>query len=982
MSTFPNPVHSSGHRVAAVLTLLLLGAVLARPDLASAQTAVPTVTPTPALVRVAVSPRAPTRKVGEFQNFLVTGFFSDGSQKNFTQKVIYSSSNLGAVYPPNEQGNAGRVEAVGVGTAVISVTEPGTGVNSNATDDSAVMEVVLAPTPTPTSTAPTPTRTVTPKPTATATPVLVTLLITPLEAKRNVGQPQNFTVKGVYSNGDEKNLTQAVTYHSSNTSVVQTPNDTSGNKGTTLAVGAGVATISATLDGVTTTATGGDATFTVVVSPTPTATRTGPTPSATLTASPTATATPVLVSIALSPPSTKKGLGAFQNFVATGTFSDGSTKNFTQQVTYSSSDPTIASAPNDPAHKSRVTAVNVGTAIISAVDPDTDIGTAASGGNATFEVFLAPTPTPTNTGKTPTRTVTPSPTPTATPRLIGLTISPTDVKKAVGQVQNFIVNATYSNGEVKNVTQKVLYISSQPSVAATGTDPNSKSKVLAVAPGVAIISAKDPDTGIATVLAESATFTVTMAPTPTPSRTGPTSTGPTRTPTLTASPTPSPTPVLVKIQLEPKTKQRGIGTAQNYTATGTFSDNQTRNLTSLLEYASSDPTIASAPNEAGNPGRILPLAVGVVTISATDPATGVSSSDSGGDATLTVVQASSPRPGATATPGLPEQTGKATTACQRDVRHAARAFVDKKLKALEKCGSAASICVQRKPDDPKCIPAVRARCATELGKLGAARARMIAAVIKHCAGLTSSEVLGADGLDYGEIANSCATRFGRDLSDLTSVAQCLAAQHACRAETLFALERPRTGELFDLVQAPPDASGCRDDSGGGALGLGLGDPKGVGKQVDRCVQALVRGGTGLARTRLAAIGRCLDNVFGCVEAASGNAVCLGKATQKCEREFGRTQREIGKLTVAVSKRCSTIDFDVLRGPLGANLDAVTPVCASYGIPTVASTGDYVACLIRQHECEVAELLHFESPRAEAMLDQIGRSLADGSCPEP
>ena len=272
-----------------------------------------------------------------------------------------------------------------------------------------------------------------------------------------------------------------------------------------------------------------------MIPPTPTVTRTGSTPTPTFTASPTATATPVVVSIALAPVSAQKGLGTFQNYSVNATFSDGSTKNVTQRCTYSSSNPSVATAPNDPNFKSRVFAVGEGTAIISAVDDETGIGSAASNGNAVLDVFLAPTPTPRFTGITPTRTPTPTPTATATPVLMGLVISPTTVNKPAGQTQNFLVMATYSNGDEKNVTQKVDYISSNPAVAQTGTDPNSKSKVLAVAPGVAVIRAKDAATGVMTILDESDTFTVTEAPTPTPTRTGPTSTGPTGTATLTVA---------------------------------------------------------------------------------------------------------------------------------------------------------------------------------------------------------------------------------------------------------------------------------------------------------------------------------------------------------------------------------------------------------------------------------------------------------------
>ncbi len=453
MSTVPHAIPSSARRLLTGLLLAVVTLTTGVP-LASAQTAtrtatpVPTATatPTPKLVRVQVSPRAVERKVGQFQSFAAFGIFSDGSSKNYTQKVIYFSSNLAVAFPPNEEGNAGRVEAVGVGTATISAVEPGTSISSEASGESAIMTVVEAPTPTATRTGPTPTRTFTPIPTATATPILQQLLITPLVAKRKVGEDQNFSVHAIFSDGSDKNVTQLATYSSSNTNVVQTPNDTTTNKGRTVAVGPGVAMIKAVWNGVSTTNTGGDAEFTVTISPTPTVTRTGSTPTPTLSPSPTPSATPVIVSLKLTPETSSKGLGTSQTYVATATLSNGSTQNITQRCTYTSSNPSVAQTGTDPNSKSKVLAVGAGTATISAVDTVTNIGTAASGGNATLDVFLAPTPTPKSTSVTPTRTKTPTPTATATPILQQLQITPLTAKRKVGGDQRFSVKAFVSGG--------------------------------------------------------------------------------------------------------------------------------------------------------------------------------------------------------------------------------------------------------------------------------------------------------------------------------------------------------------------------------------------------------------------------------------------------------------------------------------------------------------------------------------------------------
>ena len=269
----------------------------------------------------------------------MTGFFSDGTQKNFTQKVIYSSNDPASCSRRTLDGNArarrgrrrrhrGRLRDRARDRRQLERfgRQRGDGGRLGADPDADVD-------------GPTPTRTFTPQPTATATPVLVSLVDHAARGRTQRRPGAEFLGTATYSNGDDKNVTQSSTYLSSDPAVVQCPNDISGNRGQTLAVGVGVATISARVRRRHHHGNRRGREFTVVVPPTPTATRTGATPTPTFTAEPTATATPVLVSLALSPPAAKQRLGAFQNFVATATFSDGATKNFTQQVIYSSSDP-------------------------------------------------------------------------------------------------------------------------------------------------------------------------------------------------------------------------------------------------------------------------------------------------------------------------------------------------------------------------------------------------------------------------------------------------------------------------------------------------------------------------------------------------------------------------------------------------------------------------------------------------------------------
>jgi len=76
---------------------------------------------------------------------------------------------------------------------------------------------------------------------------------------------------------------------------------------------------------------------------------------------------------------------------------------------------------------------------------------------------------------------------------------------------------------------------------------------------------------------------------------------------------------------------------QRYTATGYFGGGITQNLTQALIYASSDPAVATTPNIEGDRSRIDVVGEGAATISATHLTAGVSTTDTGDDALLTVV---------------------------------------------------------------------------------------------------------------------------------------------------------------------------------------------------------------------------------------------------------------------------------------------------------------------------------------------------------
>ncbi len=295
-----------------------------------------------------------------------------------------------------------------------------------------------------------------------------------------------------------------------------------------------------------------------------------------------------LTAIKLAPPHGRGTVGAVQYVTAHGTFADGNYRNITQQVEYRSSNPKVAVVKNERGQKSRIDLVGEGRATISAVDPLTRVTSTDSGGDMTLRVVG---------------------------RAERLTMKPIDVQRAVGEFHHFTVTAHYAGGETRNLTQQCKYRSSDPNVALARNIKGDKSRVEAVAPGTATIVAVHPESGLTT---DGATFAVLGA--------------------------------LEQISLAPQHPRRALGEVQHYTATGHYAGGTVRNLTQQVEYATSDSTVATAPNAKGNRSRIATVAFGTVTISARDPATGISSSDGGGDAQLTVYDPAAPKPRADKAP--------------------------------------------------------------------------------------------------------------------------------------------------------------------------------------------------------------------------------------------------------------------------------------------------------------------------------------------
>src|SRR4029077_14779963 len=159
----------------------------------------------------------------------------------------------------------------------------------------------------------------------------------------------------------------------------------------------------------------------------------------------------------------------------------------------------------------------------------------------------------------------------------------------------------------QDLTSQVTWSSSVPAVATISGAAGSPGLALASAVGSTHISA-----ALNGVASPNASLTVTAA-------------------------------TLVSIQVTPPSPSIPNGLTQQFTATGLYSDNSTQDLTSMVTWVSSDPTVASISNTAGSAGLAAATGVGLATIGASLGA--VSSPQANltvTAATLTAIQVTTP----------------------------------------------------------------------------------------------------------------------------------------------------------------------------------------------------------------------------------------------------------------------------------------------------------------------------------------------------
>jgi hypothetical protein len=172
--------------------------------------------------------------------------------------------------------------------------------------------------------------------------------------------------------------------------------------------------------------------------------------------------------------------------------------------------------------------------------------------------------------------------------LLSVAVTPTGATVAPGGHQQFNAIGTYSDLTTRDITAQVNWTTSDAAIATVSNSGSTKGRATGVAAGGASITATDPSSTLSGVAL------LAVAPLP-----------------------PPPPPTLVAVVVTPAAAQVLAGTVQQFTATGTYSDLSTDDITASVTWTSSDPAVATVSNAAGTKGRATGVAEGAATITAT-----------------------------------------------------------------------------------------------------------------------------------------------------------------------------------------------------------------------------------------------------------------------------------------------------------------------------------------------------------------------------
>jgi hypothetical protein len=419
-----------------------------------------------ALVSIVISPSAISIFSGQTAQFKAMGAFSDGTQQDITSSVSWTSGNV-AVASINVGDITGLAKGLSPGVSTISA-------RSGSISSTARLTVIVT------------------------NATLVSIAITPADAVLSLGTLEHYVAAGTFSDGSLQDITNSVTWASSNSRVMSI-------------AGGGLATARA-LGPVTISATSGSVSVSTTAS----------------------VQSAALSFITIRPANKKIAQFTSEQFQGIGTYADGRTHNVTGKVSWTSSNTFVATIGNRGLAK----ALSPGTTTITAI-----LGSISA--FATLEVTNA--------------------------TIVSVSATPSGRSIAPETKLSFIATGFFSDNTTQLITRDSTWASDNHAVATLG----SGSTATAVGPGTANISA---------------TFT------------GVTGTAPLYVSAATLS----------SISVNPSTALLAPASSIDCVAIGTFSDGSTQIITGLVTWSSSAPQLASVSSN----GKVTAQSAGTVTITA------------------------------------------------------------------------------------------------------------------------------------------------------------------------------------------------------------------------------------------------------------------------------------------------------------------------------------------------------------------------------
>ena len=413
-----------------------------------------------ALASISIS--APTAPIvlGQSAQLRASGTYTDKSIQDITNLVTWTAA----------QPNVIKLSATGL---ALSESAGNTGVTASLNNISASSQISVSPA------------------------ALASITVRSKDPVAPLGVSEQFSALGTYTDGSTADLTSVASWTSSAPGIVSI-NAT--GTGATRAIGN--ASISAAFSGVS-----GATTFTV--------------------------SSAALVSIAVTATKASLPLGGTEQLTATGTYTDGSTRDLTTSATWTSSSPGVVAVA-----AGAITTKAVGAAAVIA---------SSSGitGSANLSVTAA--------------------------ALVSIAVSATKASLPLGGTEQLTASGTYTDGSSKDLTGSATWTSSAPGVVAVAGNGAITTKAVGVA---AVTASSSGITG-------SANLNVAAA-------------------------------ALVSIKVSANHAALPLGSVGQMTATGTYTDGSSKDLSGSATWTSSAPGVVAV---AGN-GAVTTKAVGTAAVTA------------------------------------------------------------------------------------------------------------------------------------------------------------------------------------------------------------------------------------------------------------------------------------------------------------------------------------------------------------------------------